>query len=430
MKKFIQKLGVLLMILTFSVTLNGNRNDVQIFAKSKIEISKKVLKLKVGQSYTIKIKGKKKKVKWSSSNKKIVVVNKKGKVLAKKAGKAVIIAKIQKKKYKCKVIVINQKKVNRKEDNKQEIIPVNKIILNNTNIICTKDDQIDLKATVTPINATNRKIIWASSDDNVASVIDEKVVIKKIGKCDIIASCGGIKAVCHIKIKNKVEAINILEEEINIYRGESYEIKCSLTPSDALVDADVVYSTSDKNIAEVVNGKIIGKNVGESELVVQYKNLIKKCIIKVNKNKEDLIADENERYSKKISDEKVRKDAIIKSSQEKIDELRREGYYKGTYADHNTEKSKLVKNKQNLEMQRSALEGVEGSYAATKRMQLDSDIAKIEDKIENLEKLYSNKVQIDGMYDFMEKINNDYSKFLTKSEVDHEKRLKEIENMF
>jgi len=81
-------------------------------------------------------------------------------------------------------------------------------------------------------------------------------------------------------------------------------------------------------------------------------------------------------------------------------------------------------------MQRSALEGVEGSYAATKRMQLDSDIAKIEDKIENLEKLYSNKVQIDGMYDFMEKINNDYSKFLTKSEVDHEKRLKEIENMF
>ena len=430
MKKFIQKLGVLLMILTFSVTLNGNRNDVQIFAKSKIEISKKVLKLKVGQSYTIKIKGKKKKVKWSSSNKKIVVVNKKGKVLAKKAGKAVIIAKIQKKKYKCKVIVINQKKVNRKEDNKQEIIPVNKIILNNTNIICTKDDQIDLKATVTPINATNRKIIWASSDDNVASVIDGKVVIKKIGKCDIIASCGGIKAVCHIKIKNKVEAINILEEEINIYRGESYEIKCSLTPSDALVDADVVYSTSDKNIAEVVNGKIIGKNVGESELVVQYKNLIKKCIIKVNKNKEDLIADENERYSKKISDEKVRKDAIIKSSQEKIDELRREGYYKGTYADHNTEKSKLVMNKQNLEMQRSALEGVEGSYAATKRMQLDSDIAKIEDKIENLEKLYSNKVQIDGMYDFMEKINNDYSKFLTKSEVDHEKRLKEIENMF
>ena len=157
MKKFIQKLGVLLMILTFSVTLNGNRNDVQIFAKSKIEISKKVLKLKVGQSYTIKIKGKKKKVKWSSSNKKIVVVNKKGKVLAKKAGKAVIIAKIQKKKYKCKVIVINQKKVNRKEDNKQEIIPVNKIILNNTKIICTKDDQIDLKATVTPINATNRK---------------------------------------------------------------------------------------------------------------------------------------------------------------------------------------------------------------------------------------------------------------------------------
>lgn len=37
--------------------------------------------------------------------------------------------------------------------------------------------------------------------------------------------------------------------------------------------------------------------------------------------------------------------------------------------------------------------------------------------IENLEKLYSNKVQIDGMYDFMEKINKNGQIFHSKYEV-------------
>lgn len=56
------------------------------------------------------MKGTKKKVKWSSSKKKIATVTKKGVVKAKKKGTAKIVAKIGKKKYTCKVVVKAKKK--------------------------------------------------------------------------------------------------------------------------------------------------------------------------------------------------------------------------------------------------------------------------------------------------------------------------------
>ena len=64
------------------------------------------LTLRVGDSYTLKVKGAgKKKVSWKSSKKKVAAVSKKGVVKAKKTGSAKITAKVGKKKYTCKVTV-------------------------------------------------------------------------------------------------------------------------------------------------------------------------------------------------------------------------------------------------------------------------------------------------------------------------------------
>lgn len=49
-----------------------------------------------------------KKVKWSTSNKKVATVNSKGKITAKGIGKATITAKVGSKKYTCKVTVVRQ----------------------------------------------------------------------------------------------------------------------------------------------------------------------------------------------------------------------------------------------------------------------------------------------------------------------------------
>ena len=70
-----------------------------------VKLSKKSVSLDIDKSATLKVKGTKKAVKWSSSNKKIVVVSKKGKITAKKAGTATVYAKVASKKLKCKVSV-------------------------------------------------------------------------------------------------------------------------------------------------------------------------------------------------------------------------------------------------------------------------------------------------------------------------------------
>ena len=64
-------------------------------AASKTKTTK--VTLKAGQTKTLSVKTASK-VKWSSSNKAIVTVNKKGKIVARRAGKAKITAKYGKKK--------------------------------------------------------------------------------------------------------------------------------------------------------------------------------------------------------------------------------------------------------------------------------------------------------------------------------------------
>ncbi|MCM1498296.1 MAG: Ig-like domain-containing protein [Clostridium sp.] len=85
------------------ITILGNAVNTQAAAKERLSQTK--VTITVGKSVTLKVKNTKKKVKWSTSNRKVAAVSKKGKVTGKKAGKATITAKVGGKKYTCKVTV-------------------------------------------------------------------------------------------------------------------------------------------------------------------------------------------------------------------------------------------------------------------------------------------------------------------------------------
>ena len=70
-----------------------------------ISLNKTSLSLTVGKSATLKVKGTTAKVIWKSSDRTVATVSSKGKVVAKKEGKATVTAKVQKKSLKCKVTV-------------------------------------------------------------------------------------------------------------------------------------------------------------------------------------------------------------------------------------------------------------------------------------------------------------------------------------
>ncbi len=90
----------------------------------KIVLNKKTIKLMVGKRTNLKVKIVKpskesKKVRWSSSNKKIAEVSKKGVVIAKKKGIAVIKATSKRNKKvsaKCRIKVMANKKLKKKEE--------------------------------------------------------------------------------------------------------------------------------------------------------------------------------------------------------------------------------------------------------------------------------------------------------------------------
>lgn len=116
MKKFDSKkwrmkklfiLGALILSLVIPMVdgINIDNNISTVQAALKITISKKKASIYVGKTLTLKIKGTKKKPKWSSNKKSVATVSSKGKVRAKKKGVATITAKIGKEKYTCKVTV-------------------------------------------------------------------------------------------------------------------------------------------------------------------------------------------------------------------------------------------------------------------------------------------------------------------------------------
>lgn len=92
--------------LALVLSILGGKSDFSfVQAAKKLVISKKTVTLQVGKSLKLKVKGAKKKVKWSSNKKKVASVNTKGKVTAKTPGTAKIIAKTSGRKFVCKVTV-------------------------------------------------------------------------------------------------------------------------------------------------------------------------------------------------------------------------------------------------------------------------------------------------------------------------------------
>lgn len=110
-KKGIRGLAILLaLILAISFSPVTN-----VEAKAAPRLNYRKVTLVQGKKKKLKVRNlkRRRKVKWYSTKKSVATVNRKGVVKAKKKGKAYIVAKVGKKKYRCKIIV--KKKVSKKK---------------------------------------------------------------------------------------------------------------------------------------------------------------------------------------------------------------------------------------------------------------------------------------------------------------------------
>lgn len=107
------------------VCIIATASFINIFATQGVKLNRKNKTINVGQTFNLKVRGKKvKKIVYKSSNNKVASVSKKGKVKANREGNATITVTISFKnkkkvtKLKCKVKVVSKKKTN--VNNKKE----------------------------------------------------------------------------------------------------------------------------------------------------------------------------------------------------------------------------------------------------------------------------------------------------------------------
>lgn len=224
MKKILNKAVVFIMIIaavTLSVPDLSGVADVEVQAAS-IRLDYNRVTVTEQTSFKLKILGTSKKVKWSSSNKKIAKVTQKGKVTAKKKGKCTITAKVSGKKYKCKVTVTKRKNVSEPASSKKAFtsatLNVSTLKLDVTRVKYYSDGSPYLSGSkgtykLAMLN-TSKKVTWSSSNKKIATVSKKgKVKAKKKGKCTITAKVNGKKYKCKVTITDYQDPIKIIKQK-------------------------------------------------------------------------------------------------------------------------------------------------------------------------------------------------------------------------
>ena len=188
------------MLIYITLTLTLLFSSVSVYAAKKmtvtitksVTVKKKTLNIGAKRQLVVK-KGKKvikaAKLKFKTSNKKVVEVSKKGLLKAKKVGKATVTITYKKKRVKLNIKVIR---------------PVKAVKLNKNTLNLSKGDKKTLTAAVSPKNATNKGVKWSSSNENVATVTNGVVTANENGTSVITAtsSQGGKTGTCVVSVSS------------------------------------------------------------------------------------------------------------------------------------------------------------------------------------------------------------------------------------
>ena len=183
---------------------------------------------------------------WSSSDESVLQVLANGKVKALKAGEAKLTINTVRDEVFAECIVTVEVK--------SESVELDTV---SAELYC--GDTLTLVATVLPEDATNKSIIWATTDDNVLTV-DENGVVTAVGKgtAKIVATTEdtGVSAECEFTVRKHVESVSVDKHDYTAYVGREFTLSAEVTPADAHI-TDVIWKTSDSTVATVENGRVV-----------------------------------------------------------------------------------------------------------------------------------------------------------------------------
>lgn len=214
---------------------------------------------------------------WTSSDESILTVDENGNIKALKEGTATITVTTEDGKFSasCKVVVSN------------ESVAVERVEISGAQEV-NVGETIKLNATIYPDNATNKELIWKSSNSYVAKVDKNgNVTGLKAGKVTITVKTvdGGYEAKYTITVKsesnnsNPSTQSNIEPSSVNISGardmtvGETGKLNATISPNNANSKTRLTWSSSNSNVVTVdSNGNIKAVGEGSATITVTTEN--------------------------------------------------------------------------------------------------------------------------------------------------------------
>lgn len=149
-------------------------------------------------------------------------------------------------------------------------VAVTDILLNKSTLSLNVGDSATLTANVAPVNATNKKVNWSSSDKKVANVSDGTVTAVGIGEAKITVTTvdGNKTASCTVKVLPvPVTGVSLNQSTMSLKVGDTGALTAKVEPSNATNKA-VSWTSSNTSVATVSNGTVTAKSVGETTVTV------------------------------------------------------------------------------------------------------------------------------------------------------------------
>lgn len=200
-------------------------------------------------------------VEWTSSDESVATVDATGMVVAVSAGEADITASVTDSEMSavCKVTV--------KVAAKDITVP------DNLDVKLNDGNETTVEATVSPADATDVKVSYASTDEAVATVDkDGRVQVLLPGECDIVTTLTQedkkvVEKKTHIKAYYEVEGITLDKTEGILTAGNTVALNATVLPEEIADETTVTWTSSDEKVATVdENGKVTAIAAGEATI--------------------------------------------------------------------------------------------------------------------------------------------------------------------
>lgn len=216
-----------------------------------------------------------KKIIWKSSDEDIVTVDENGVVTAKEKGEATITAEAEDTGVKAECVITVYKHVSSVDVVADELT-------------IEKEGSVTLNVNVAPEDATNKKLIWETSNNKIVTVSGNKITAVGVGTATVTAKSedGGISDSCIITVIQKPTAITLSKTEITLVEEATAEISVNFNPDD-VTEKGIIWTSADEAIAKVdENGVVTAVSKGETEIIATSaanKNVSAKCSVTVTR---------------------------------------------------------------------------------------------------------------------------------------------------